>query len=154
MLINKIIKSEDIMKKLIALIVFGCFWKVAGTNEVLIVSGLGGINKFHRSKVGGNCNFKYVFIGSAAAGECKHHASNKDKGYDLFHFNYLLNFAFYGIKIFFKIFIFLLTMRFFCCIITFVFRGVAQFGRVPEWGSGGRWFESSHSDHEKDYSLE
>ena len=25
-------------------------------------------------------------------------------------------------------------------------RGVAQFGRVPEWGSGGRWFESSHSD--------
>ncbi len=26
-------------------------------------------------------------------------------------------------------------------------RGVAQFGRVPEWGSGGRWFESSHSDH-------
>lgn len=28
-----------------------------------------------------------------------------------------------------------------------MFRGVAQFGRVPEWGSGGRWFESSHSDH-------
>ena len=27
-----------------------------------------------------------------------------------------------------------------------MFRGVAQFGRVPEWGSGGRWFESSHSD--------
>ena len=26
---------------LIALLVFGCFWKVAGTNEVLIVSGLG-----------------------------------------------------------------------------------------------------------------
>ncbi len=26
-------------------------------------------------------------------------------------------------------------------------RGVAQFGRVPEWGSGGRRFESSHSDH-------
>ena len=25
-------------------------------------------------------------------------------------------------------------------------RGVAQFGRVPEWGSGGRGFESSHSD--------
>ena len=24
---------------------------------------------------------------------------------------------------------------------------MAQFGRVPEWGSGGRWFESSHSDH-------
>ena len=23
---------------------------------------------------------------------------------------------------------------------------MAQFGRVPEWGSGGRWFESSHSD--------
>ncbi len=28
-----------------------------------------------------------------------------------------------------------------------LYRGVAQFGRVPEWGSGGRWFESSHSDH-------
>ena len=26
------------------------------------------------------------------------------------------------------------------------FRGVAQFGRVLEWGSSGRWFESSHSD--------
>ena len=35
-----------------------------------------------------------------------------------------------------------------CSIISFVVRrGVAQFGRVPEWGSGGRWFESSHSDH-------
>ena len=29
-----------------------------------------------------------------------------------------------------------------CC----KYRGVAQFGRVPDWGSGGRWFESSHSD--------
>ena len=26
---------------------------------------------------------------------------------------------------------------------------MAQFGRVPEWGSGGRWFESSHSDQNK-----
>ena len=25
--------------------------------------------------------------------------------------------------------------------------GVAQFGRVPEWGSGGRRFKSSHPDH-------
>ncbi len=26
-------------------------------------------------------------------------------------------------------------------------RGVAQFGSAPEWGSGGRWFESSRPDH-------
>ena len=25
--------------------------------------------------------------------------------------------------------------------------GVAKFGIAPEWGSGGRWFKSSHSDH-------
>lgn len=25
-------------------------------------------------------------------------------------------------------------------------RGVAQLVRVPEWGSGGRWFESTHPD--------
>ena len=24
--------------------------------------------------------------------------------------------------------------------------GVAKFGIAPEWGSGGRWFKSSHSD--------
>ena len=27
--------------------------------------------------------------------------------------------------------------------------GVAQFGSVLEWGSRGRWFKSSRSDHEK-----
>ncbi len=27
--------------------------------------------------------------------------------------------------------------------------GVAQFGSVLEWGSRGRWFNSSHPDHEK-----
>ena len=27
--------------------------------------------------------------------------------------------------------------------------GVAKFGIALEWGSRGRWFESSHSDHEK-----
>lgn len=27
------------------------------------------------------------------------------------------------------------------------FLGVAQFGSVPEWGSGGRKFKSSHPDH-------
>ena len=27
------------------------------------------------------------------------------------------------------------------------FRGVAQFGRAPRLGRGGRWFESSRSDH-------
>lgn len=26
-------------------------------------------------------------------------------------------------------------------------RGVAQFGSVLEWGSSGRWFESSRPDH-------
>ena len=26
------------------------------------------------------------------------------------------------------------------------FRDVAQFGSAPDWGSGGRWFESSHPD--------
>lgn len=26
-------------------------------------------------------------------------------------------------------------------------RNVAQFGRVLEWGSSGRWFESTHSDY-------
>ena len=31
--------------------------------------------------------------------------------------------------------------------VCYIKRGVAQLGRVPEWGSGGRWFESSHSDH-------
>ena len=32
--------------------------------------------------------------------------------------------------------------------------GVAQFGRVLEWGSSGRWFESSHSDQKKSTSSE
>ena len=27
--------------------------------------------------------------------------------------------------------------------------GVAKFGIALEWGSRGRWFESSHSDHMK-----
>ena len=27
--------------------------------------------------------------------------------------------------------------------------GVAKFGIALEWGSRGRWFESSHSDHKK-----
>src|SRR5262249_3375556 len=27
------------------------------------------------------------------------------------------------------------------------FRDVAQPGSAPDWGSGGRWFESSHPDH-------
>jgi hypothetical protein len=32
--------------------------------------------------------------------------------------------------------------------------GVAKFGIAPEWGSGGRWFKSSHSDHaECSYSI-
>ena len=29
------------------------------------------------------------------------------------------------------------------------FPGVAKFGIALEWGSRGRWFESSHSDQEK-----
>lgn len=41
-------------------------------------------------------------------------------------------------------------LDFFCIMVYNIvcceYRGVAQFGRVPEWGSGGRWFESSHSD--------
>ena len=28
-----------------------------------------------------------------------------------------------------------------------IFRSVAQFGSAPALGAGGRWFESSHSDH-------
>ena len=27
-------------------------------------------------------------------------------------------------------------------------RGVAQSGSAPAWGAGGRWFESSHPDHQ------
>ena len=30
-----------------------------------------------------------------------------------------------------------------------LFPGVAQFGRALEWGSRGRWFDSSHSDQPK-----
>ena len=26
-------------------------------------------------------------------------------------------------------------------------RDVAQLGSAPDWGSGGRWFKSSHPDH-------
>ena len=32
--------------------------------------------------------------------------------------------------------------------------GVAKFGIALEWGSRGRWFESSHSDHEIPQSIE
>ena len=32
--------------------------------------------------------------------------------------------------------------------------GVAQFGSVLEWGSRGRWFNSSHPDHEIPVILE
>ena len=28
-----------------------------------------------------------------------------------------------------------------------LYPGVAQFGSALEWGSRGRWFDSSHSDH-------
>lgn len=31
----------------------------------------------------------------------------------------------------------------------FIYLGVAQFGSVPEWGSGGRRFNSCHPDHKK-----
>ena len=31
--------------------------------------------------------------------------------------------------------------------------GVAKFGIALEWGSRGRWFESSHSDHESPQSM-
>ena len=30
-----------------------------------------------------------------------------------------------------------------------LYPGVAQFGSALEWGSRGRWFDSSHSDHPK-----
>ena len=30
--------------------------------------------------------------------------------------------------------------------------GVAKFGIALEWGSRGRWFESSHSDHKKSWN--
>ena len=34
-----------------------------------------------------------------------------------------------------------------------IFPGVAKFGIALEWGSRGRWFESSHSDHESPQSM-
>ncbi len=45
-----------------------------------------------------------------------------------------------------------LHFGFVCDTITFgrqrpmIYPGVAQFGRALEWGSRGRWFDSSHSD--------
>ena len=35
----------------------------------------------------------------------------------------------------------------------FSYPGVAKFGIAPEWGSGGRWFKSSHSDHKKQSAV-
>lgn len=34
-------------------------------------------------------------------------------------------------------------------IMVFVLRGVAQVARVLAWGARGRWFKSSHSDHDR-----
>ena len=62
--------------------------------------------------------------------------------------------SFYGIKNFFKISQKTLAKLSEVCYLIFAgivqhiwYPGVAKFGIALEWGSRGRWFESSHSDH-------